>query len=114
MNRSCVWLCTLTAATAAAAGNVRAATVHGPVAVHGLMHAAAGPEPRTPGPGSNAVIKPPAPPSSNYKFSGNSFNLSVTRNGKPFSTPSPPPVTPQGSENRPGLIRRMLDWALGD
>ena len=111
MNRSCVWLCTLTAATAATISEARAFTLHEP-ATAGLAHFVAGPEPRGPGSAPAGIIKPPAPPSGNYSFSGNSFNLSVTKNGKPVAPPPPPVASPSGE--RPGLIRRMLDWAFGD
>jgi len=113
MNRSCVWLCTLTAATAATAATIseaRAFTLHGP-GTPGLAHFIAGPELHAPGSGGSApgaIIKPPAPPSGNYSFSGSSFNLSVTKNGR---TPSPPPpvTAPNGSES-PGFFQRLFNW----
>ena len=111
MNRSCLWLCTLTAATAATISDARALTVHGP-AGHGVARLIAGPELRAPGgggagPPANA-IKPPAPPSGNYSFSGNSFNLSVTKNGRSASPPPPPETAPGGE--RPGFFQRLFNW----
>jgi hypothetical protein len=112
MNRSCLWLCTLTAATAAAVSDARAFSPHGP-AGHVFAHLVAGPELRGgPGVGGSGpppgAIKPPAPPSGNYSFSGNSFNLSVTRNGRP--TAPPPPTTPPGGGDRPGFFQRLFNW----
>ena len=109
MNRSCLWLCTLTAATAAAVSDARAFTPHGPVG-HSLAHLTAGPELHGSGAGgtSSSGIKPSAPPPGTYSFSGNSFNLSVTKNGRP-PTPPPPP-TPPSSDTRPGFFQRMFDW----
>ncbi|HKX07586.1 MAG TPA: hypothetical protein VJN67_05305 [Stellaceae bacterium] len=111
MKRSCLWLCTLTAATAAAISDARAFSPHGP-ATHGFARFIAGPELRG-GPGGNGpppnAIKPPVPPSGNYSFSGNSFNLSVTRNGRPQTPPSPPPSTAPSGE-RPGFFQRMFNW----
>jgi hypothetical protein len=113
MKRSCLWLCTLTAATAAAVSDARAFSPHGP-SVHGFARLIAGPEWRGPGGGAPPVgaIKPPAPPAptGHYNFSGNSFNLSVTRNGRPM--PPPPPVAPPppGAAERPGFFQRLFDW----
>jgi hypothetical protein len=110
MNRSCVWLCTLTAATAATISEVRAFTLHGSGA-SGLAHFVAGPEFHVPGGGAPVLVKPPAPPSGHYNFSGNSFNLSVTRNGRaPPPGPPPPRVAPNSVPERPGFIQRLFNW----
>ena len=62
----------------------------------------------TPGP---ELVKPPAPPSGHYNFSGNSFNLSVTRNGRAPPPGLPPPtVAPNGVPERPGFIQRLFNW----
>ncbi len=112
MKRSCLWLCTITAATVAAASDARAFSPHGP-AGHGFARFIAGPEWHGPG-GSPppGVIKPllPPPPSGNYRFSGNSFNLSVTRNGRPTAPPLPPPPMPPGGGERPGFFQRLFNW----
>ncbi len=108
MKRSCLWLCTLTAATAAAVSDAHAFSPHGPAA-HGFARLMAAPEPHGPGGGGGApigTIKPPAPPAGHYSFSGNSFNLSVTRNGRPIVPPPPPP--PSGG--RPGFFQRLFNW----
>jgi hypothetical protein len=111
MKRSCLWLCTLTAATTAAISDARAFSPHGP-AGHGFARFIAGPELHGPG-GSGpppGAIKPPAPPpSGNYNYSGNSFNLSVTRNGRSPSPP-PPPTPPPSSGERPGFFGRLFNW----
>jgi hypothetical protein len=111
MNRSCLWLCTLTAATATAVSDARAFSPHGP-AGHGFARMIAGPEQHGPGLGNGGpapnAIKPTTPPSGNYSFSGSSFNLSVTRNGRPASPP-PPPTTAPGGE-RPGFFQRLFNW----
>jgi hypothetical protein len=110
MNRSCLWLCTLTAATAATISDARAFNLHGP-GIHGGAHFVAGPELHVPGGGAGppaGAIRPPTPPSGNYSFSGNSFNLSVTKNGRSPSPP-PPPTTPPGGE-RPGFFQRLFNW----
>jgi hypothetical protein len=105
MKRSCLWLCTLTAATAAAVTDARAFGLHG-------IHLAAGPEWRGPGGGAPPLgaVKPPAPPSGHYSFSGNSFNLSVTRNGRPTAPSAPPPPLPPGGGERPGFFQRLFNW----
>jgi hypothetical protein len=106
--RSCVWLCTLTAAATATVSDARAFAIHG----HGtsmVAHFVAGPDPLH-GPGAPpVVVKPPAPPSGNYSFSGNSFNLSVTRNGR-SGAPPPPPVTAPGGAQHPGFFQRLFNW----
>jgi len=107
MNRSCLWLCTLTAATVATVSDARAFNLHGG-GMHGVAHFVAGPELHGPGGGAGPpanAIKPP--PSGNYSFSGNSFNLSVTKNGRP---PPPPPTTPPGAGERPGFFERLFNW----
>ena len=110
MNRSCLWLCTLTAATAATISDARAFTPHGPTG-HGFARLVAGPELHGSGTGgpSPSGIKPPPPPPGNYRFSGNSFNLSVTRNGRP-PAPPPPPITAPGGGPRPGFFERLFNW----
>ena len=108
MKRPCLWLCTLTAATAATVSDAYAFTLHGPGA-HGLAHIIAGPELRGPGGTAPAPIKPPVPPSNHYSFSGNSFNLSVTKNGR--SPPPPPPsITAPGGSQGPGFFERLFNW----
>ncbi len=114
MNRSCVWVATLTAATLATVSEARAFTLQSPGTPR-LGHLVAGPELHAPTP---VIVKPPAPPSSGYTFSGNSFNLSVTKHGRtPSAPPEPPNVTaPSGNPGAsgPGLIRRLFDWVTGD
>ena len=108
MNRSCLWLCTLTAATAATVADARAFALHGPGGWR-MAHVVAGPELHGPGPGAG---KPAPPPAGNYNFSGNSFNLSVTRNGHP-PPPPPAPLPPgpvPGGPARPGFIQRLFNW----
>ena len=102
MNRSCVWLCTLTAATAATLSDARAFNFHGSGGVR-LSHVVAGPELRAPGP-----VGKSAPPAQNYSFSGNSFNLSVTKNRKPPA--APPPATAPNEPERPGFFGRLFNW----
>jgi len=111
MKRCCLWLCTLTAAGAAAISDAHAFNLHGP-GVRGIAHLVAGPELHGPGSGAPAAgpIKPPAPPSGNYNFSGNSFNLSVTRNGHPPGPPPPMPRGPSAGGGRPGFFERMFNW----
>ena len=109
MNRSCIWLCTLTAAAAATISEARAFTLYGP-GTDGLTHFAAGPEFHAPGGGGPVIITPPAPPSGNYRFSGNSFNLSVTRNGRAPPPPPPPAAIPNSRPGPPGLIQRLFNW----
>ena len=112
MNRSCLWLCTLTAAMVTTVADARAFTPHKRMG-HVFARFIAGPELRGgPGLGGSgpppSAIKPPAAPSGNYSFSGSSFNLSVTRNGR-LQTPPPPPPPPPGGE-RPGFFQRMFNW----
>ena len=111
MKRSCLWLCTLTAATAATVSDARAFSPHGP-AGHGFARFIAGPELHGPGGGGpppGAVRPPGPPPSDNYSYSGNSFNLSVTRNGR-TPAPPPPPTPPSNSGERPGFFGRLFNW----
>ena len=111
MRRSFLWLCTLTAATAAAVADARAFSPHGPGA-HGFARLMAGPELHGPGAGAPPIggIKPPAPPSGHYSFSGNSFILSVTRNGRPTGSPPLRPPMPPGGSERPGFFQRLFNW----
>src|SRR6516225_5467230 len=84
MKPSWLWLCTLTAATSVATiPGARALGVHGSGGPH-LAHVVAGPEQHAPGP---VIVRPAPPPSGSYNFSGNSFNLSVTRHGRPPGAP---------------------------
>lgn len=102
MNRTCVWLCTL--AAAAAVSDAHAFTLHRSGGFR-FAHVVAGPEPRAPGP---AIGRPPPPPSGDYRFSGNSFDLSVRRNGRP-----PPPAArsaPPPGPARPGFFQRLFGW----
>ena len=105
MNRPCVWLCTLTAATAAAVSDARAFHPHGSGGFR-FAHVVGGPELHAPTP---AMGKSASTPSGDYSFSGNSFNLSVTRNGRP-----PPPATSSSSAapspERPGFFQRLFNW----
>jgi hypothetical protein len=114
MNRSCVWLATLTAATLATVAEAPAFTLESPGGSR-LGHLVAGPEPRAP---AQAIAKPDSGPPGGYTFSGNSFNLSVTKNGRSApAAPEPPRVTAPGESpgaSRPGLIRRLFDWVTGD
>lgn len=110
MNRSCIWLCTLAAAATATISEARAFSLHGPGA-QGFARFVAGPEFHAPGGGAPVIVKPPAPPSGNYNYSGNSFNLSVTRNGRAPPPPPPPPTAPySGGPQNPGLIQRLFNW----
>jgi hypothetical protein len=113
MNRSCVWICTLTAATAAMIAEARAFTLNGPGTPR-LAHFIAGPELRGPGASAGGSIKPPSPPSGSYSFSGNSFNLSVTKSGRPPPPTSPSAIAPGGGGERPGLFRQFFNWITGD
>jgi hypothetical protein len=106
MNRRCLRLCALAAATAAAVSGARAFTLEGPGGPR-FAHVAGGPEQRAPGP---AVGKPAPPPAGNYNFSGNSFNLSVTRNGRPPPPPPPAMAPPLGGAARPGMFQRFFNW----
>ena len=111
MNRPCLWLCTLTAATAATVSDARAFTPHGPGG-HGFARLIASPELHGPGVGggpASSGIKPPAPPPGPYSFSGNSFNLSVTKNGR-SPPPPPPPITAPGGSQGPGFFERLFNW----
>ena len=86
MNRSGLWFCALAAAASAAPlSGACAFSLHGPGG-SGFAHLTAGPELHAPGP---PIVRPAPAPPGNYNFSGNSFNLSVTRNGRP---PVPPPM----------------------
>jgi hypothetical protein len=103
MNRPCLWLCTLTAATAATVADARAFSFHGAGGLR-FAHSAAGPELHSPGAAGKS-----APPSQ-YSFSGNSFNLSVTpRNGRPPAAPPPTSAAPNGPA-RPGFFQRLFNW----
>ena len=108
MNRSFLWLCTFTAAAAATISDARAFNVHGP-ATRGVAHFVAGPELHGPGGGAPPVVMkpPPAPPFGNYSFSGNSFNLSVTRNGRSPTPPVPPPPPPPPGG---GFFGHLFNW----
>jgi hypothetical protein len=101
MNRPCLWLCTLTAATATTVSDARAFSLHGSGGQR-FAHVVAGPELHAPGP-----VGKSAPPSQ-YSFSGNSFNLSVTKNGRP-PAPPPPAAAPSEPERR-GFFERLFHW----
>ena len=111
MRRTYLWLCTLTATTAIAVPDARAFSPHGP-ALHGFAHFVAGPEFHGPGGGGPppGTGRPPAPPpSGDYSYSGNSFDLSVTRNGRP-AAPPPPTAPPPGNPERRGFFGRLFHW----
>ena len=103
MNRPCLWLCTL-AAAAAPICDARALTLHGPGGFR-FAHVIGGPELHAPAPG---LGMPAPPPSGNYSFSGNSFNLSVTRNGR--APPPPPRMAAPNGPPRPGFFQRYFNW----
>ena len=101
MKRPCLWLCTLTAATATSVSDVRAFSLHGSGGQR-FAHVVAGPELHAPGSAGKS-----APPSQ-YSFSGNSFDLSVTKNGRPPK--HPPPAAAPNEPERPGFFERLFHW----
>jgi hypothetical protein len=116
MMRPCLWAAALAIAGLAAASPARAFTTESPSGGAKGAPPAPAAEPRG---SSQSHVKPTTGQPGGYTFSGSSFNLSVTKTGRgsdasagPATTPAAP--GPGAPSERPGFVRRALNWIFGD
>jgi hypothetical protein len=116
MRRPCIWAAALAIAGLAAASPAHAFTTESPNGGAKGAPPAPVPAPRAP---SQNVNKQAPGQSGGYTFSGTSFNLSVTKTGRGSDATASPGNAPAAfgaaaPSEKPGFVRRALNWIFGD